>query len=297
MNEKEVFRIGTREQSNLAVERPHPNMSIALGIVSDEPRFDRRFALREMYADAARWNVRVRFILDVARAHLAVDANASDVRLVRVVGRWSHCIHKTYGWWQRTLEEDEDAEYLVKTDDDAYVRLDRLSSVFRGKPFARHVYGGILGYTSFRPTEWQGTCYGYGLKRAIKLKRTLCHKDEGPVPFAIGPLIVTSRALAAWLAGRMTLDPKQTCKNEDRMIGYAVSRRSGVSLLSFGAYGMANGDGATFVTHHVRDARFASRTFANWTRFRPKCMGWSQQSTLVASMPCCHDWNICTLVR
>ena len=271
-------------------------MRILLGVVSEESRVAQRNVLRDLYAkNSLEWNVTVHFVMDVARASAAIDAASPDVRLVRVLGKRSHCIHKTLGWLRLALLEDTNAKYLLKTDDDAYVRIDRIAQVLLRPMESTHIYGGVVGYTSFAPTEWRGSCYGYGMHRAIKLHRDVCHKDVGPMPFAIGPLIILSHATAAWLLKRIPIVPRQTCKNEDRMIGYATSHIPRLSLLSLGEHGVSNGNGATFVTHHVRDGNFLERQFTSSARLRPACVAWKTQTKLLTKLTCCHNWTLCQL--
>ncbi len=263
---------------------------IEIGVIATEHKLQVRTELRRQYADQSRYNSRVTFVMDSAKQHLARDANYSDVFLVKNMKSSALCAHKSIAWFKSALTKN--ADFLVKTDDDSLVRIDRLALVLRHvRP--QRVYSGHLGYSSFNVSQQRGSCFGYGPRRALKLRRTICSDDEGPYPFAIGPLIIMSRDTA--LGIDLTPLSNQRCKNEDRIIGYAVSRLNNVTLVPLGSNAVLNSDGATFASHHIRQAReFEKRTWAplRWLDTFT-CSPWLSKFSSLADFSCCQDWTLC----
>ena len=201
---------------------------LAMGIVANERRLDLRHTLRSRYAPyVEQGTLHVTFVMDARLRNTTADADWNDVMLVDHVVSRAHCAHKSIGWWNNALQRVPNARYLLKTDDDAHVHVERVHAAIVALPSGVSVYGGPIGYSCFNVREQRGSCYAYGPRRAFHLKRTTCFEDDGPYPFAFGPMILMS----ALLVRRLSLRP------------FALK----ASALSNTEYG------ATHVKHHVRN--------------------------------------------
>ena len=269
---------------------------VAIGVTSAEANRAQRDALRREYATHT--CLSTTFLLDADRRSEASDWNASDVVLVENVS--SHCVDKSLTWWSIARRRSPYARYIVKTDDDALIRFDRLLRVLHALRHHTHVYTGPHGFSSFNTTQQRGSCYAYGPKRALKMRHTLCKNDVGPYPFAYGPLIVMSAQLVdrvAQLDGFLRRR-RQQCKNEDRIVGHSVSRVENVTFMSLGPNALRNDNGAVFVTHHVKGATFTSRLWAHWpARVNVSCRDWRYRVPRWNEFDCCRDWTMCVLRR
>ena len=201
---------------------PQAQVSLVLGVLSNERRPHWRERLRQYYAPFAD-RVRVRFVLD--ERWLLKHGPPAEDEVGVPVGRVGdqHCAHKMIGWW--SIAQRWPAAFYAKTDDDALLDLGRMLPLLASLPSSR-LYAGILRYSSINESTLEGVCWASGAFGALRRRRQ-CPQTRGPIVFAEGPFVVMSSDVQSWVAPRLAVDERQRCHFEDLCArGKSKSRRS-----------------------------------------------------------------------
>ncbi|PAN12560.1 hypothetical protein PAHAL_2G273300 [Panicum hallii] len=179
--------------------QPEPDFSLLVGVLTMPSRRERRDIVRMAYAlqpPAARARVDVRFVFcsvtdPVDAALLAVEARRhGDVVVLDCAENMND--GKTYAYLSSVprLFASRPYDYVMKTDDDTYLRVAALAEELRGRP-REDVYLG----------------YGYAM-------------GGQPMPFMHGMGYVVSWDVASWVAGAdEILARNDTLGPEDLMVG------------------------------------------------------------------------------
>eukprot|EP00966_Prymnesium_polylepis_P008940 206297-Prymnesium_polylepis.1 len=229
--------------------------------------------------------------------------------------------HKSHGWWGVAWKRYR-ATFFGKTDDDAVVDLPRLQIVLRSLPNAS-TYAGTLHYGSLSkrragelaPRE----CFGGTLAAALGsyTHHQVCSHTFGPIPFAVGPLIIVSTDVSAFIARRHQPEPWQVISFEDIILGKLLSTHGSINLVdlsrllgNFNVRDVAGrwrgADG--LLAHHARTQADLLRATAAYSRRYPSsmsaddggassepfhCLRWRSMAPEVEALPCCREWNFC----
>ncbi|KAK4773140.1 hypothetical protein SAY87_028159 [Trapa incisa] len=208
-----------------------------IGVFSTGNNFERRMALRRswMQYDAIRSGaVAVRFFIGLHKnkqvnVELWKEAHAyGDIQLMPFVDYYSLISYKTIAICIMGIKILP-AKYIMKTDDDAFVRIDEVISSLREKPSNSLLYG-LISFESSPDRDKNSKWY---------ISNEEWSKDSYP-PWAHGPGYIISRDIAKFIVKGHQEGNLQLFKLEDVAMGIWIE--------NFKARGQA--------VHYITDERF-----------------------------------------
>ena len=125
-----------------------------------------------------------------------------DILLMNATAAATGSMYETsFGWWLSAARHFRRATFYAKTDDDAFLHIPRLEVYLRSLECTTALHFGHLVYASQNPhTGWR-CIWGRGWDPwGYKESRCAAGGAHPPVPYAIGALVVLSRAVARWMA-------------------------------------------------------------------------------------------------
>ena len=244
--------------------------------------------------------------------------------------------HKSHGWWDVAWRRFR-ATFFGKTDDDAVVDLPRLHLVLRSLPNAT-TYAGALHYGSLAQRHGHSSCsnasrcskrrtgelaprecFGGTLAAALGsyTHHQVCSSTFGPIPFAVGPLIMVSADVSQFIAAVHRPESWHVISFEDIILGQLLAMHGSINLVSLsqllgnfnvrdvaGKWRGADG----LLAHHAHTQADLVRAATAYSRRSPRsitahdgdavtepfqCLRWSSMAPEVEALPCCRDWKFC----
>uniref|UniRef100_A0A7S0LQY0 Hexosyltransferase n=1 Tax=Coccolithus braarudii TaxID=221442 RepID=A0A7S0LQY0_9EUKA len=237
---------------------------LVLGIMCTESAFSRREILRVHYtAVSIPPGVLIRYFVDALSmahnlekdmAHIDALGNfalpicrglASSDAPGSCTTKEARRMSKARGWWLWALKNIP-SRFYGQTDDDCIIDLPRLAALLHALP-SSGVYAGKMYYASVNGTSPDQlplrNCFVVGDPVAA-LGNNAFHSEcssraRGPLPYAIGPLIVLSADVSAWLAAKSRVplhSYEVTAHQADAQLGWELSFHPALHLTDLTPY-------------------------------------------------------------
>lgn len=151
----------------VAVPSPSPKLRILLGVFSMASKVERRNLMRIAYgvqhSDQAL--VTLRFVIgkpndDVEALNLGLESlHHGDLLILNCTENMNH--GKSFMFWDTVATAGPEYDYVMKVDDDSYVRVDNLANSLVSLPRTDLYYGYVLPCENQDPYAWYMAGMGY----------------------------------------------------------------------------------------------------------------------------------------